>query len=61
MQRFKNQPVPVIGAVIANAILAVVVGSVYFNLADDAQSMDRRAILLFFSLLLTAYSPAFEV
>ncbi|KAK8085188.1 ABC multidrug transporter [Apiospora hydei] len=60
-QRLRNQPGPVIGSVVANAILALIVGSVYYKLPETADSMDRRAILIFFSLLVTAYSPAFEV
>ncbi|KAI1498627.1 ABC-2 type transporter-domain-containing protein [Biscogniauxia marginata] len=60
-QRLLNQPAPVIGSVFANAILALVVGSVYYNLPDTSDSMDKRAVLIFFSLLLTAFSPAFEV
>ncbi|KAK8044790.1 ABC multidrug transporter [Apiospora rasikravindrae] len=61
VQRLRNQPGPVIGSVVANAILALIVGSVYYKLPETADSMDRRAILIFFSLLVTAYSPAFEV
>ncbi|KAI1076618.1 ABC-2 type transporter-domain-containing protein [Whalleya microplaca] len=60
-QRLRNQPASVIGAVFANSILALVVGSVYYDLPNTSDSMDRRAVLIFFSLLVTAFSPAFEV
>lgn len=60
-QRLRNLPGPVIGGIFANAILALVVGSVYYDLSMTSDSMDRRAILIFFSLLVTAFSPAFEV
>ncbi|KAI1770956.1 ABC-2 type transporter-domain-containing protein [Hypoxylon cercidicola] len=60
-QRLRNQPAPAIGAVFAHAILALVVGSVYYNLPDTSDGMDKRAVLIFFSLLVTAFSPAFEV
>lgn len=60
-QRLRNVPGPVIGGIFANAILALVVGSVYYNLPMTSDSMDKRAVLIFFSLLVTAFSPAFEV
>ncbi|KAI1432769.1 ABC-2 type transporter-domain-containing protein [Xylaria sp. CBS 124048] len=61
IQRFRRQPAPVIGAILANAILALVVGSVYYKLAETSDNMDKRAVLIFFSVLVTALSPAFEV
>ncbi|KAH9909366.1 ABC-2 type transporter-domain-containing protein [Xylariomycetidae sp. FL2044] len=60
-QRLKNQPGTVIGSLVANAILAVVIGSAFYNLPEDSNSVDRRAILIFFSLLYTALSPSFEI
>ncbi|KAI1355906.1 P-loop containing nucleoside triphosphate hydrolase protein [Xylaria sp. FL0043] len=60
-RRLKNQPGPVIGSVVANAILAIVIGSAFYNLPEDSESVDRRAILIFFSLLYTALSPSFEI
>ncbi|KAI0197464.1 ABC-2 type transporter-domain-containing protein [Astrocystis sublimbata] len=61
IQRLKNQPGSVIGSVVASAILAIVIGSAFFNLPEDSSSLDRRAILIFFSLLYTALSPSFEI
>ncbi|TVY84383.1 ZEB2-regulated ABC transporter [Lachnellula suecica] len=61
LQRLRNLPGPVIGSIIANGILALVIGSVYYNLPQTSDSMDRRALLIFLSLLLTALSPSFEV
>lgn len=60
-QRLRNLPGPVIGSVVANGILALVIGSVYYDLPETSNSMDRRALLIFLSTLLTALSPAFEV
>ncbi|KAI1457887.1 P-loop containing nucleoside triphosphate hydrolase protein [Annulohypoxylon moriforme] len=60
-QRIKNQPGTVIGNVVASAILAIVIGSAFFNLPQDSSSVDRRAVLIFFSLLYTALSPSFEI
>lgn len=59
--RLRNNYVPAVASVVANTILAIVVGSVYYNLPDTTDSMDQRAILIFFSLMITAFAPAFEV
>jgi ATP-binding cassette subfamily G (WHITE) protein 2 (PDR) len=34
---------------------------VYYNLGDDTDAVDSRAVLIFFSLMINAYAPAFEV
>lgn len=60
-QRFRNDPAAPISFAVANAILALVLASVFYNLPSTAESMDRRAVLIFFSLMLTAFTPAFEV
>ncbi|KAK8050931.1 hypothetical protein PG993_002316 [Apiospora rasikravindrae] len=59
--RLRNNYVPTVSTVFANVILALVVGSVYYNLSDTADSMDKRSVLIFFSLMICAFSPAFEV
>ena len=59
--RLRNLPGPVIGSVVANGILALVIGSVYYNLPGTSDSMDKRALIIFLSVLLTALSPSFEV
>jgi hypothetical protein len=46
---------------VANAVLALVLASVFYNLPITSDSMDRRSVLIFFSLMLTAFMPAFEV
>ncbi|KAI0517757.1 ABC-2 type transporter-domain-containing protein [Xylaria bambusicola] len=60
-QRLKNQPGPVIGSIVANIILSLVIGSAFYNLPQDSNSVDRRAVLIFFSLLYTALAPSFEI
>lgn len=60
-QRLRNQYVPPVSGIIANTIISVVVGSVYYNLSEDTDAMDKRAVLLFFSLMINAYAPAFDV
>lgn len=59
--RLRNNYVPTVSTIFANAILAIVVGSVFYNLSDTTDSMDQRAVLIFFSLMICAFSPAFEV
>lgn len=59
--RLRNNYVPTVSTVFANAILAIVVGSVFYNLPDTTDSMNQRAVLIFFSLMICAFSPAFEV
>lgn len=57
----RNLPGPVIGSIVANGILALVIGSVYYDLPGTSDTMDKRALLIFLSVLLTALSPSFEV
>jgi ATP-binding cassette subfamily G (WHITE) protein 2 (PDR) len=60
-QRLRNNYVPTVSGVIGNNVIAIVVGSVYYNLGDDTDAVDSRAVLIFFSLMINAYAPAFEV
>ncbi len=57
----RNNLAPVISGMIGQMILAIVIGSVYYNLEPTTASFDKRAILLYFGLMLNAFSPAFEV
>lgn len=47
--------------ILGNTILGIVVGSVYYNLEENTDGLDKRAVLVFFSLMINAYAPAFEV
>ncbi|KAF2805347.1 uncharacterized protein BDZ99DRAFT_511345 [Mytilinidion resinicola] len=59
--RLKMNYTPAVGALFGNTIIAIVTGSVFFNLADNTDSFQRRAVLLFFSIMINACTPAFEV
>lgn len=59
--RLRNNYVPVVAGIVANSILALIVGSAFYNLSQTSDSMDKRAVLLFFSLIINACTPAFEV
>lgn len=61
LRRLRNNHVPVLAGLVANSILALILGSLFYNLAQTAESMDDRAVLLFFSLIINACTPAFEV
>ncbi|KAI0142916.1 ABC-2 type transporter-domain-containing protein [Xylariaceae sp. FL1272] len=58
--RLRNNYTPVVAGIAGNTIIAIVIGSVFLNLQDTTDSLDKRAILIFFSLTVTAFAPAFE-
>lgn len=45
----RNNYIPAVSTVFANAILAIVVDSVFHDLPDTRVSMDQRAVVIFFS------------
>ncbi len=59
-QRLSNNPGPLIGGAIANSILALIIGSVFYRLGETSAEMDRRSMLMFFALMITGFAPAFE-
>ena len=46
---------------IGNTIIALIIGSVFYNLPDNTASFYSRGALLFFAILLNAFSSALEV
>ncbi|KAF3054949.1 ATP-binding cassette transporter CGR1 [Daldinia childiae] len=59
-QRLRNNYDVVVASIVANSILALILSSAFYNLPHTADSMDKRAVLLFFSLIVNACTPAFE-
>lgn len=59
--RFCNNYAPVVSAVIANSVLGIIVGSVFYNLGESTNDLRQRSILLFFASMLNSFVPAFEV
>ncbi|KAI0188150.1 ABC-2 type transporter-domain-containing protein [Xylaria flabelliformis] len=59
--RLRNNYPPVVAGIVGNTIIAIVIGSVFYNLENTTDSLDKRAVLLFFSLTVTAFAPAFEI
>ncbi|RFU24398.1 hypothetical protein B7463_g11940, partial [Scytalidium lignicola] len=60
-QRVQGDASIVLTGIIANSIMALVVGSVFYNLAEDTAALYSRGALLFFAILLNAFSSALEI
>lgn len=50
-----------ISAVVANTILGIIIGSVFYHLSETADSLQQRSLLLFFALMVNAFVPGVEV
>ena len=59
-QRLLNDLGPPIFALIGNAIISVVLGSMFYNLPSDSDSFFAREVLIFFVLLNSTFLGAFE-
>ncbi|KAK4223039.1 ABC-2 type transporter-domain-containing protein [Podospora fimiseda] len=59
--RLHHHYVPQVSAVLANALLAIVIGTVYYNIEETTAGLNKRAVLVFFSLLHTSMTSAFDV
>jgi ATP-binding cassette, subfamily G (WHITE), member 2, PDR len=44
-----------------NTIMALVIGSIFYNLPNDTGSLYSRGALLFFAILLASFASALEV
>ena len=60
-QRLKGDASLTLSQLIGNFIMALIIGSVFFNLEDVTSSFYSRGALLFFAVLLNAFSSALEV
>jgi ABC-type multidrug transport system ATPase subunit len=60
-QRLKGDPSITIGSLIGNTAMALIIGSVFYNLQPTSQSFFQRGALLFFALLMNAFASALEV
>lgn len=60
-KRLTGDPSLTVGALIGNFIMALIVGSVFYNLNQTSSSFFQRGALLFFACLLNAFSSALEV
>ncbi|KAJ5204724.1 ABC multidrug transporter C [Penicillium cinerascens] len=60
-QRLKGDASLTLSQLIGNFIMALIIGSVFYNLQDDTDSFYSRGALLFFAVLLNAFSSALEI
>ncbi|RPB21384.1 ABC transporter CDR4 [Terfezia boudieri ATCC MYA-4762] len=48
-------------SIIGNSIMALIIGSVFYNLPDDSSSFFSRGSLLFFAILMNAFASGLEI
>jgi len=60
-QRLRNDATIALSGIFGNSIMALVVGSVFYNIQPNTGSFFSLGALLFFSILLSAFSSALEV
>ena len=60
-QRLRGDMSLTLSAMIGNFIMALIIGSVFYNLPSDTGSFYSRGALLFFAILLNAFSSFLEV
>ncbi|KAF1977467.1 ABC drug exporter AbcA [Bimuria novae-zelandiae CBS 107.79] len=60
-RRLFSDPTITLTALIANMIMGLVVASVFYNLPSDTSSFFSRGALIFFAILMNAFSSALEI
>lgn len=60
-QRLKRDTSMTVSQLVGNFIMALIIGSVFYNLPNDTSSFYSRGALLFFAVLLNAFSSALEI
>ncbi|PNP44631.1 ATP-binding cassette, subfamily G (WHITE), member 2, PDR [Trichoderma gamsii] len=60
-RRLTGDPSLTIGSLIGNFGMALIIGSVYYNLSENASSFFQRGSLLFFACLMNAFASALEI
>ncbi|KAL8736690.1 MAG: hypothetical protein Q9166_000056 [cf. Caloplaca sp. 2 TL-2023] len=60
-QRLKGDASLALTGIIGNSIMALIIGSVFYNLPEDTGSFYARGALLFFAILLNAFSSYLEI
>jgi hypothetical protein len=59
--RLKGDPGVTVGSLIGNFVMALIIGSVFYNLDNNSSSFFQRGALLFFAVLMNAFASALEV
>lgn len=60
-QRLKGDMAVTVTGILFNIIMALVIGSVFYNLQDETSALYSRGALIFFAVLLAAFASALEV
>ncbi|KAL4895766.1 ABC-2 type transporter-domain-containing protein [Aspergillus ambiguus] len=60
-QRLQGDASLTISQLVGNFIMALIIGSVFYQMEDDTSSFYSRGALLFFAVLLNAFSSALEI
>lgn len=60
-QRLRGDMSIMLSGVIGNTLLAFIIGSIFYNLPSNTGSFYSRGVLLFFAILLNAFSSFLEV
>lgn len=60
-QRLKGDPSLTLVQLFFNGIMALVIGSVYYNMKDDTATFFGRGSLIFFAVLINALASSLEV
>lgn len=60
-QRLQGDLSLLLTGIIGNTVMALIIGSVFYNLQDNTAALYSRGALLFFGVLLNAFSSALEV
>ncbi|KAJ4009678.1 Multidrug resistance protein [Fusarium irregulare] len=59
--RLKGDPGITVGSLIGNFVMALIIGSVFYNLPETSDSFFQRGALLFFAVLMNAFASALEI
>lgn len=60
-QRLRGDMAVMVTGIIFNSVMAIVIGSVFYNLPNGTGSLYSRGALLFFAIVLAAFASALEV
>lgn len=59
-QRLVNDLAPPISSIAGNAIISIILGSMFYNMPEDTSSFYGRGVLIFFTVLTNTFLGAFE-
>ncbi|KAH8651482.1 ABC-2 type transporter-domain-containing protein [Tricladium varicosporioides] len=59
-QRLVNDLAPPISGIAGNAIISIILGSIFYNMPEDTSSFFGRGVLVFFTILTNSFTGAFE-